>query len=182
MADAEPQGQAQEEEEQQQQQPQLQVQRQQQQPPQPNQHQPLRSIISRQQSYVRFVNRTQRSVHVLWVNYVGKFQLYKTLAPGAQSDINTYVTHPWVFRDAETGAVLLVNSVEVFYPKPVFPEGHALYGPVSPYRIPVYISIPLYTLVERAAQVVGSCLKKPMLAYSLDIPKNLMSVIANWVV
>ena len=41
----------------------------------------------------------------------------QTLPPGAQYNINTYVTHPWVFRDAETGAVLLVNSVEVFYPK-----------------------------------------------------------------
>lgn len=116
------------------------------------------------------------------MNYVGEYQSYKTLLPRAEYDVNTYVTHPWVFRDAETGAVLLVNSEEVFFPKPVFPEGHAHFGPVSPYRTPVYISIPLYTLLERAAQVVGSCLQNPMLAYSLDIPKNLMSVIANWVV
>lgn len=117
-------------------------QQQQQQQQQQHLQQPLRSIISRQQSYVRFVNRTQRSVHVLWVSYQGEHRLYK----------------------------------------PIFPEGHARYGPVSPYRIPVYISIPLYTLQERAAQVVGSCLQNPKLAYSLDIPKNLMSTIAKWVV
>ncbi|XP_050729910.1 von Hippel-Lindau disease tumor suppressor-like isoform X2 [Eriocheir sinensis] len=155
---------------------------QQQQQQQQHLQQPLRSIISRQQSYVRFVNRTQRSVHVLWVSYQGEHRLYKTLPPGAEYNVNTYVTHPWVFRDAETGATLLVNSEEVFFPKPIFPEGHARYGPVSPYRIPVYISIPLYTLQERAAQVVGSCLQNPKLAYSLDIPKNLMSTIAKWVV
>ncbi|KAG0710922.1 von Hippel-Lindau disease tumor suppressor [Chionoecetes opilio] len=143
---------------------------------------PLRSISSRQQSYVRFINRTQRSVHVFWVNFAGENQLYKTLPPAGEYDVNTYVTHPWVFRDAETGAILLVNSEEVFLPKPVLPEGLLHFGPVSPYRTRIYISIPLYTLLERAAQVVGSCLQNPMLAHSLDIPKNLKSVIANCVV
>ncbi|XP_071517189.1 uncharacterized protein [Panulirus ornatus] len=81
------------------------------------QQQVIRSLRSRQRSYVRFVNRTQRTVDVIWLDYNGVRQKYKTLIPGEAFKVNTFVTHPWIFRDAETTATLLVNSEEVFYPK-----------------------------------------------------------------
>lgn len=146
------------------------------------QQQVIRSLRSRQRSYVRFVNRTQRTVDVIWLDYNGVRQKYKTLIPGEAFKVNTFVTHPWIFRDAETTATLLVNSEEVFYPKPVLQEGQALFGPASPYHVFAYISIPLFSLKDRAAQVVWSCLRNPEEAYKLDIPKVLINTIAKWAV
>ncbi|XP_069977022.1 von Hippel-Lindau disease tumor suppressor isoform X2 [Penaeus vannamei] len=144
----------------------------------------LRSLYSRVQSFVRFVNRTQRSVDVFWLNYQGVRQRYKRLEPREQLKISTYVSHPWVFQDSETTAKLVVNSEDVFFPKPWYEgalqEGQGIQGPVSPRHITVYISIPLYTLKERATQVIWSHLRDPKDAYKLDIPAILMSGIAEW--
>lgn len=142
--------------------------------------QPLRSVTSTERSYARFINRTQRNVDVLWVDFQGNHRRYKVLAPGEIYKINTFVTHPWVFRDSETTAALVVNSEEVFYPKPALREGQQLVGQASPLHIPVYICIPLYSLKDRAAQVVRSCLQSPEAAYTLDIPRVLMHTIAKW--
>ncbi|XP_042889529.1 von Hippel-Lindau disease tumor suppressor-like isoform X2 [Penaeus japonicus] len=140
----------------------------------------LRSLHSRVQSFVRFVNRTQRSVDVFWLNYQGVRQKYKKLEPREQFKISTYVSHPWVFQDSETTAKLVVNSEEVFFPRPWYEDGQGIQGPVSPRHVTVYISIPLYTLKERATQVVWSHLRDPRDAYKLDIPAVLMSGIAEW--
>lgn len=145
------------------------------------QQRPLRSIESRIHSYVRFINRTQRSVDVFWLNYAGERQKYTTLNPGDTYKLNTYVTHPFIFRDAETSAKLIINSDEVYFPKP-WREGQNILGQVVPWYVPEYIIIPLYTLRERAVQVVRSCLKDPKESYSLDIPQSLMTTIAEYTV
>lgn len=54
-----------------------------------------KSVIS---SFVRFVNRTQRHVDIVWLNYEGARVRYKTLQPEQFVDVNTFVGHPWIFR------------------------------------------------------------------------------------
>ncbi len=68
------------------------------------------------QSFVRFVNRTIRQVDVVWLNYEGIGVHYRSLTPNQWVDVNTYVGHPWIFRDSETGDKLVVQLQEVFEP------------------------------------------------------------------
>jgi von Hippel-Lindau disease tumor supressor len=42
-------------------------------------------------------------VNILWLNYEGERVRYKTLQPNQFVDVNTFVGHPWIFRDADTG-------------------------------------------------------------------------------
>lgn len=78
----------------------------------------IRSQPSRNLSFVRFCNATQRKVEVIWINYEGARVKYKTLEPEEFFDVNTYVAHPWVFQDAVTRESLNVNSKSIYEPGP----------------------------------------------------------------
>ena len=80
---------------------------------------PRHSINSNEASYVEFCSRTGRKVDILWLDYQGKKVKYATLQPGQRIFVDTFVTHPWVFRDSETYDVLVANNREkYFYPPP----------------------------------------------------------------
>ena len=83
-----------------------------------------RSIQSELFSFVRFINRTQQTVDLFWINYAGDREKYTTLQPGCQFGVDTFATHPWIFRDAISGNPLRVEGQEVFYPQPWDP-GHS---------------------------------------------------------
>ena len=83
-----------------------------------------RSIQSELFSYIRFINRTQQTVDLFWMNYAGERVKYITLLPGGQFSVETFATHPWIFRDAISGYPLRVEGQEVFYPQPWDP-GHS---------------------------------------------------------
>lgn len=67
----------------------------------------------------RFVvfNKTQRRVDVLWVDYGAREQLYRTLPSGSGIQLNTFKTHPWIFRDCWSGLLMHVQHKEVFWPE-----------------------------------------------------------------
>ena len=67
-------------------------------------------------SFVRFVNVTERRVNVVWLNYEGERVHYKTLQPQHFVDVNTFVGHPWIFQDADTGDKLVVQLKEEYQP------------------------------------------------------------------
>ncbi|CAG2060063.1 unnamed protein product, partial [Timema podura] len=102
-----------------------------------------------QRSYIRFCNTTERSVKVFWVNYEGKYVLYRVLPPCTHFDTDSFVTHPWVFVDAVTQERLVVNQEEVFYPQPMIVRSDN-----RTYRNCIFITLPLYSLKEIALQVV----------------------------
>ncbi len=56
---------------------------------------------------------------ILWIDYEGKHVKYATLKnKGEVMEMRTYVTHPWVFQDADTGDQLVtLGGGEVFFPK-----------------------------------------------------------------
>ena len=76
----------------------------------------LKSDPSMVNSFVRFLNCTVRRVDVVWLNYEGVGIRYRTLAPNQWVDVNTFVGHPWIFRDSITGDKLVVQLKEIFEP------------------------------------------------------------------
>ena len=65
---------------------------------------------------VTFVNSTERSVDVAWLDYKGQQFKVKTLQPLQRVDVNTFVGHPWIFRDSSTGDKLVIETRDVFFP------------------------------------------------------------------
>ncbi|KAK2170937.1 hypothetical protein NP493_1126g00029 [Ridgeia piscesae] len=108
-----------------------------------------RSIQSELFSFVRFINRTQQTVDLFWINYAGDREKYTTLQPGCQFGVDTFATHPWIFRDAISGKPLRVEGQEVFYPQPWDP-GH------SRQWKDVFIDLSVYSLKDICKQVVSS--------------------------
>lgn len=72
---------------------------------------------SLEQTYVFFLNNTQRQVNLYWMDFNGCQDLFTTLKPGAGIKANTFVTHPWIFRDAITGERMHVKHQDIFWPQ-----------------------------------------------------------------
>jgi von Hippel-Lindau disease tumor supressor len=144
----------------------------------------LRSENSLHQSFVSFINNSNRNVDVMWINFEGLLVKYKTLPPGTFFDVNTYATHPWVFLDSETQDKLVVKSKEVFLPEPWNVQYQHLGReelPLMPERIPVYITIPVYPLRQRSLQIVRNNLSQPDDAFKLELPSSLQREVAAMV-
>src|SRR3954469_21121499 len=58
-----------------------------------------RSFEGKQSTEITFVNQTDRTVTVYWLNYAGQRIYYNTLNPSESYDQQTWVTHPWVVVD-----------------------------------------------------------------------------------
>lgn len=52
----------------------------------------------RQPAFIRFKNNTHYIVEIIWINVDNKEKTYNFLAPKEFLDVNTYSTHPWIFR------------------------------------------------------------------------------------
>ncbi|XP_073812871.1 von Hippel-Lindau protein [Musca autumnalis] len=84
----------------------------------PVQPQPrLAAQHSNEQTHVFFLNTTQRQVNLYWMDFNGSQDLFTTLPPGAGIKANTFVTHPWLFRDARTGERMHVKHQDIFWPQ-----------------------------------------------------------------
>lgn len=77
----------------------------------------LRSKESIDPAILLISNRTKRPVDILWINYAAKLIRYKTLLSGDEFEMNTFKTHPWIFRDCYTGLLMHVDHKEVFWPE-----------------------------------------------------------------
>ena len=128
-------------------------------------------------SFVRFYNRTARFVDVVWLNYEGLGVKYVTLKPKQFVDINTFVGHPWIFRDSQTGEKMVTQMKDVYEPERWTGEQqHAM-----PQRKLVSITIPgrFFFLRQSAAQqprheVPGDCLITRSI--SMDLMPEMVSL------
>nr|XP_033332550.1 von Hippel-Lindau tumor suppressor homolog [Megalopta genalis]XP_033332551.1 von Hippel-Lindau tumor suppressor homolog [Megalopta genalis] len=126
----------------------------------------LRSLDNKVKSYVRFCNTTSHVVALFWIDYEGRAVRYGTLSRNNCLDIDTFVTHPWIFVDQQTGDRYAVNHKSVFYPEP-----HRLNGGG---RTRVLITKPpIYKLRDRALRVVAEHLRTHLDAFKLEIPAEL---------
>ena len=65
-----------------------------------------RSLNSNVKTRVTFVNIRASAVHLWWRDFKGQRVSYGSLSPSTPMEMITYVTHPWVITDEETGASL----------------------------------------------------------------------------
>ena len=56
---------------------------------------------------LRCTNRTRRTIHVYWIDYKGKDVRKGKIVPGGSWTQQTWIEHPWVFRDSITDETLL---------------------------------------------------------------------------
>lgn len=77
----------------------------------------LRSKESVEEAKLLVTNQSGRTIDVLWINYTAKLEKYCTMRPGDQITVNTFRTHPWIFRDCYTGLLMHVDRKEVFWPQ-----------------------------------------------------------------
>jgi hypothetical protein len=61
---------------------------------------PTKSINSNTPALITFVNQSQQTVDIYWIDFGGNRQLYKTLEIGGSLTQQTYLTHPWLVTDA----------------------------------------------------------------------------------
>lgn len=102
-------------------------------------------------SCLLYINGTERMVGVFWMDYNGYQVHYRTLRPGIGMEVDTYLTHPWIFRDMTTGERMHVLHKDVYYP-----EMYRAHDNNNPYanhwvscRRQLYIHYPLDSLRKR---------------------------------
>ena len=61
----------------------------------------LQSLDSTQRARLDIVNHRDTELTLGWIDYQGEEQASGSVPAGAEKRVNTYVTHPWVVRDAE---------------------------------------------------------------------------------
>jgi hypothetical protein len=78
-----------------------------------------KSICSDHSTEVNFQNKTRHNVEVLWLDYQGKPVWYNQLPPGKGYRQQTYVTHPWVCVETDSGRfeMMVLNKKEILYPE-----------------------------------------------------------------
>ena len=116
----------------------------------------IKSKNSLIESNIIFKNITQRKASILWLDYKGERVLYKALQNNEEITVHTFVGHPWIFRDFDSGDELVAgNGQKVYWPE-AWEEGHPSHF--------VTINIPVYLLMDRCLQV----LRKPKFKLNED--------------
>lgn len=126
----------------------------------------LRSKESVERAFITLINTSQRTVSVCWINYNSKLIQYSRLEPDATVPLNTYSTHPWIFKDMDTNELMHVEHKEVFWPKPwiLTKEVH---------RNRVYIHFPLRSLRAAAMWSIISLIPDEAQIRNMGLPKSL---------
>jgi von Hippel-Lindau disease tumor supressor len=65
----------------------------------------LRSQNSARKTRIVFLNARHGVINVFWINYQGRRQFFRSLAPGEKWSYDTFATHPWVVTDAGGGCL-----------------------------------------------------------------------------
>lgn len=127
----------------------------------------LKSQHSMQRSYVLFRNCTDRLVDVIWIGYNGEFVHYATLKPTDCKMINTFATHPWVFRDPDTGERMHVRGKDVYMPQPY------RRGQINRYLVP--IQFPMRSLRTNTLWRISQLMIDFPAVHQLELPRSLIS-------
>lgn len=127
---------------------------------------PIRSVESTEVARLAIRNTTQRSVEVLWINYDSKLVRYKILKPGALFPITTYKSHPWIFREYDTGLLMHVSHKDILWPEASTPDKF-VQG--------VHIHFPLFSMKTIALWKVVENIQRISDIDNLELPASLLA-------
>ena len=71
----------------------------------------IKSIESRQSVKIILHNQSTRRVTITWIDYGGNERIYAKLHPNCKFVIDSYVTHPWIFRDIERKNLAIFDAI-----------------------------------------------------------------------
>lgn len=124
----------------------------------------IRSIESVEPASFIIKNTTGRPVDVIWINYMSQQIRYRTLRPGQEVTMNSFKTHPWIFRDCCTGILMHVDHKEVYWPEPITEE-----RPIQH----VHIHFPMCSLKTLSLWATAIRVKKITEISTMEIPYTL---------
>ncbi|XP_071852516.1 von Hippel-Lindau disease tumor suppressor-like [Apostichopus japonicus] len=131
----------------------------------------LRSDDSGIRAFATFVNCSQRTVRVFWIDFEGTRVDYTRdrggLQPRQYLQMRTFEGHPWIFRDKESNDKLYVRTSQNKLEEVYFPV--AWDGREAP---TVRIQIPVYSLQDLCCQKIRRLVKSKDLM-SLELPNTL---------
>lgn len=138
----------------------------------------LRSLRSEEKAYVRFINKTDRVVEIIWLNFNGKYVRYRILGKDHYVDVNTYKNHPWIASDYNTKDRLHIEKEFVYNPKTTreylqerYPDKRIPDNYET--RIRANITLPLYSLKYRSLMEVKNFFRNVEDVDKLDLPQLL---------
>jgi von Hippel-Lindau disease tumor supressor len=83
----------------------------------------IKSVNSDVEAKIKFVNKSEKTIKVYWLDFDGDRKLYQTLKDGESCELETFLTHPWVITDENDNAWYLYfpdaqpRTVEVVTPE-----------------------------------------------------------------
>ncbi|CAH0387644.1 unnamed protein product [Bemisia tabaci] len=141
-----------------------------------------RSQHNGDRSFIRFINKTNDEVCVIWLDFDGNPVPFAYLiTKGAFVDIDTYENHPWMFENPNNGDRFVVEKSEVYFPvswkteyrKMNRPQRGCSRQPIQ--RKNLLITYPVDSLKDRALRVIRNVLEKPEDSFKLDIPHSIQA-------
>lgn len=110
----------------------------------------------------------------MWVNWEWLRDCEHEQFNLSSAQINTYVTHPWIFSCSQTGERLKVDKKDVFFPQPWFKFINTEQnGVVSVGRQETHIHYPLKSLKNICMWDIIFMMNRNSEVHDLDIPKSL---------
>ena len=129
----------------------------------------LSSKEANKRVFLHIFNLTTYSVEVIWIDYEGKEQVYATLVGPNNIDVDTFETHPWIFRESRTRKQLAVFEGTPGYPRKVLlPKTDK---PTT--RKPVFITHPIENLRDICYLSLKRSSLKADRVQQFDIPREL---------
>ncbi|XP_041725194.2 von Hippel-Lindau disease tumor suppressor [Coregonus clupeaformis] len=128
----------------------------------------LRSLNSDVQTHVNFINRSTRSARAWWLDFSGHPVSYGDIRPSGLLHMDTFLTHPWVFRASPNGAKLVADQQDVYMPAAAteYEEDG------SPKFLNVVLTAPVYSLQELCLMLIRKLVEEEDYG-RLDIPESL---------
>ncbi len=79
----------------------------------------LKSLNADTKSTVNFFNKSSHPIVTVWLDYNGKPVKYSRIEPDGKYTQSTYVTHPWIAVEVDSGhcTLMLLNGWSVFFPQ-----------------------------------------------------------------
>lgn len=127
--------------------------------------------------YVRFINKTTRTVDVIWIDFSARFKKYIVLKNGQFIDVNTYKNHSWMAVDSNTRDAMLLNGVFRYEAQTSqqFINNHLRANRErlpTRLRIVVYITLPLYSLYFRTLMAIRDLVKNEEDVQGLELARH----------